>query len=180
MDILKDFRKHFLVTSLLLIAIGIFLLMKPATALNLVCYALGAVIIVYGLFKMICYLMNREYSFFQYDLFTGIIALLLGVFLLVKPHVLASVLPVVLGIFLFLDGVMKLQNALDLKKSDYDKWWSILVFSLILGVLGILLLFNPFSAITTVVMVIGASLVADGIINLISTYCISKRIKEIE
>lgn len=179
MEILKDFKKHFVLVSILYIVLGIVLIIWPSLSLKLVCYFFGIMTVLYGVVQLFRYFsINKEFRTFQLDLFVGIICLVFGVFALAKPSIVASILPVIVGIFFLMEAVIKIQNALGLKKGGYDQWWTALAVSVLVAVLGILLLINPFSAMKTFVIVIGICLIADGAASFWSVYCVSKRVKE--
>ncbi len=58
----------------------------------------------------------------QLTLISGIICLALGAFLLLRSDIVASVLPVVFGLFVIFDAIARVQNALDLRRCGYDSW----------------------------------------------------------
>ena len=110
----------------------------------------------------------------------GIIAVALGIMMLIRPQYIVSILPILLGIFIILSSIMKIQNAIDLKRVDYPRWWLILVFALISIALGAILIWNPFAAASTLMMFVGASLCADGIMSLWSMFCLTRSVRRVE
>ena len=65
--------------SALYLGLGVFLLMKPTTALNIVCYALGAVVLACAAVQLIRYFVVERGVFqSQLTLISGIICLALG------------------------------------------------------------------------------------------------------
>ena len=51
--------------------------------------------------------------------------------------------------------------AFDLKKFEYSNWWQMLIVAFILLGCGLLLVFNPFEALSVSVQIIGAILIVD-------------------
>ena len=100
--------------------------------------------------------------------------------MLIRPQYIVSILPILLGIFIILSSIMKIQNAIDLKRVDYPRWWLILVFALISIALGAILIWNPFAAASTLMMFVGASLCADGIMSLWSMFCLTRSVRRVE
>ena len=96
----------------------------------------------------------------------GVITAGLGLFTLARPAVVASFLPVVFGLFILIDGCSRIGTALDLARRKGDKWWLLLLLSLLSIGLGLLLLFNPFGAAVSAVMLCGVLLIAEGAVNL--------------
>ena len=78
----------------------------------------------------------------------------------------ASFLPIVFGIFIVVDGLSRIGSAIDLAKRKGQKWWVLLLLSIVSVVLGILLVLHPFGAAVSVVMVCGILLIVEGAMNL--------------
>lgn len=163
----KNLKLSFIVSSILYMALGIVLLIWPTTSLKVICYAFGGITLLYGLFRLAGYLSNRENSsVLQADTFIGILMLGLGIFLLLTPNTILSILPIVLGLFIIFNSIIKLQYAFELKADFYDKWWILLFLGIITAALGTLIAVNPFSSMEITVMAMGSVLVADGISNI--------------
>ena len=169
----KKLKWNLVLMSVLYLGLGIFLVMKPGTALNIVCYALGGVVLACAAVQLIRYFVVERGVFqSQLTLISGIVCLALGAFLLLRSDIVVSVLPVVFGLFVIFDAIARVQNALDLRRCGYDSWKGFLllpVLSVVLGVvLGVVLIVNPFGAMETLVMAIGIILIVEGAINLLS------------
>ncbi len=164
---LRNLKFSFIISSLAYIILGAVLLVWPNTSLKVICYAFGGITLFYGLLRFTNYLGNRENSsIFQGDLFWGIIMMGLGIFLLIKPDIVHSILPIVIGLFIIFNSIIKLQHAFELKFSHYEKWWILLFIGLFTTIIGTVIAFNPFKAMETTMKVIGISLVCDGLANI--------------
>ena len=149
----KKLKWNLVLMSVLYLGLGIFLVMKPGTALNIVCYALGGVVLACAAVQLIRYFVVERGVFqSQLTLISGLVCLALGAFLLLRSDVVVSVLPIVFGLFVIFDAIARVQNALP-------------VLSVVLGVV---LIVNPFGAMETLVMAIGIILIVEGAINLLS------------
>ena len=169
----KKLKWNLVLMSVLYLGLGIFLVLKPGTALNIVCYALGGVVLACAAVQLIRYFVVERGVFqSQLTLISGIVCLALGAFLLLRSDIVVSVLPVVFGLFVIFDAIARVQNALDLRRCGYDSWKGFLllpVLSVVLSVvLGVVLIVNPFGAMETLVMAIGIILIVEGAINLLS------------
>lgn len=181
MEILRDFKRHFILVSVLYLILGIILIIWPATSLTVVCYVLGAIMILYGLLQVVRYFsLDKEFRIFKLDLFIGIVSLVFGIFTLVSPGMIISILPVIVGIFFLVEAVIKIQNAVELNRAGFDNWWLVLLVGILVAALGVLLLINPFAAMTTFVMVIGICLIVDSAASIWSVYCVSKRVRQVQ
>ena len=87
----KKLKWNLVLMSALYLGLGVFLLMKPTTALNIVCYALGAVVLACAAVQLIRYFVVERGVFqSQLTLISGIICLALGAFLILRSDMLKN------------------------------------------------------------------------------------------
>ena len=147
--------------------LGLLLLALPEVSILWICYAFGAVVLITGVVCLIQYARIRGSGFAApFLLVGGIITAALGLFTLAQPRTVASFLPVVFGLFILVEGCSRIGAALDLAKRKADKWWVLLLLSLLSIALGLLLLFDPFEAAVSAVMLCGVLLIVEGALNL--------------
>lgn len=164
---LRYVKSGMMLLSIAYIVIGMMLLIMPQTSLLWICYAFGAVVLITGIVCLIQYARIRGTGFTApFMLVGGVITAGLGIFTLAKPQVVASFLPIVFGIFIVVDGLSRIGSAIDLAKRKGQKWWVLLLLSIVSVVLGILLVLHPFGAAVSVVMVCGILLIVEGAMNL--------------
>jgi uncharacterized membrane protein HdeD (DUF308 family) len=80
----------------------------------------------------------------------------------------------VLGIVVIIDGILKMQYALDFRKLNQQYWWLEFICAVIMVVLGVVVIINPFTAVATVMRFVGIVFIIEGAMDLISIFCISK------
>ena len=164
---LRYVKSGMMLLSIAYIVIGMMLLIMPQTSLLWICYAFGAVVLLTGIVCLIQYARIRGTGFTApFMLVGGVITAGLGIFTLAKPQVVASFLPVVFGIFIVVDGLSRIGSAIALAKRKGQKWWVLLLLSIVSVALGILLVLHPFGAAVSVVMVCGILLIVEGAMNL--------------
>ena len=164
---LRYVKSGMMLLSIAYIVIGMMLLIMPQTSLLWICYAFGAVVLITGIVCLIQYARIRGTGFTApFMLVGGVITVGLGIFTLAKPQVVASFLPIVFGIFIVVDGLSRIGSAIDLAKRKGQKWWVLLLLSIVSVALGILLVLHPFGAAVSVVMVCGILLIVEGAMNL--------------
>lgn len=153
--------------SLAFLVLGVLLLVMPQTSLLWICYAFGAVVLVTGIVCLIQYARVRGSGFAApFLLVGGVITAALGLFTLAQPQTVASFLPVVFGLFILVEGCSRIGAALDLARRKAAKWWVLLLLSLLSIALGLLLLFDPFEAAVSAVMLCGVLLIVEGALSL--------------
>lgn len=167
---LKQAKNSFLFMSVLYIILGLVLLVWPDRFLTWGCYALGAVVLLYGMSRIISYMANKDLvSYLNADLVVGIIVVAIGLFLLIRPGIFISVLPIVFGLFIIFNGIVKLQSAFDLKRLDYERWWSIFIMAGLSVLLGLFIIWNPFETAALTARIIGVVLIIEGIASMGTT-----------
>ena len=165
----KKLKWNLIVMSVLYLALGIFLLMVPGTALNVVCYALGGVVLLGAVIQLVRYfLVERGIFQSQLTLISGLVCLALGGFLILRSDIVVRILPIVFGLFVIFDSLGRVQSALELRRCGYGSWKGFLLLALLSVVLGVVMIVDPFGAMETLVMAIGVILIIEGALNLLS------------
>lgn len=165
---MKNFRKTFPISSVAFILVGLALLLWPEASLRVVCGLFGLVILMKGVGSIYSFLKAEVRGFFSYfGWLFGAAAVALGIFLLIRPQTVVSILPILVGLFVIMDGVMRVQSAFELRAEGYDHWWSLLILALVSVVLGAVMLWNPFGTVELLVMAIGVILMVEGALNLV-------------
>ena len=135
----KKLKWNLILMSLLYLALGIFLLMVPGTALNVVCYALGGVVLACAAVQLVRYFVVERGVFqSQLTLISGLVCLALGAFLIIRSDVVVRVLPIVFGLFVIFDSLGRIQNALELRRCEYSSWKIFLLLAVLEGALNLL------------------------------------------
>ena len=164
---MKNLKWNLILMSLLYLALGIFLLAVPGTALNIVCYALGAVVLLCAAVQLVRYFTASHKVFqSQFTLISGLVCLGLGGVLLLRSDIVVRILPVVFGLFVLFDSLGRIQSALELRRCGYASWKWFILLALLSVVLGGIMIFDPFAAMETLVMGIGIILIVEGAFNL--------------
>lgn len=182
-NLLRSVKTRLVITALVVIAIGVLFVLKPGTSGTWICYIVGAALCVSGVVRFITYFLGDfRKNFGSFDLVWGAALLLCGVYILVRPSLLYGLLTTAFAIFLVVDGVLKLQYAIDLYRMKAKGWWFVLAVALVMGVLGVVALFNPFATMVTLMTFLGITLIADGVMDLVSiayVHAVAKRVEQV-
>lgn len=164
MKLLKKLKTNIVISAVLCILLGIVLVVWPDLSMQVVCTAIGAILLIGGGVRLAVYFSVKDGSVYaQMNLIMGIILAVVGVWILLQPDKVMAIIPIIVGIVIVLHGINNLQQALTLFKEKYDKWWVALILGLLTVGFGVLLICRPFEALETVVMMIGIFLIYDGI-----------------
>ena len=169
MKAIKYLKSVFVAVSVFIIAMGVCLLIWPDISVGVICTVTGVIAVLYGVVKLIGYFSNDLYRLaFQFDLAVGVLTIVLGALVLLYPQGIIGVLPVLAGVFILVESVLRLQTSIDAKHFGMRRWWTILILSLGGTALGILLLLHPFEGGRVLVRMMGLTLAIDGAENLLA------------
>lgn len=167
---MKNLKWNLVFLSFVYLALGAFLLLQPGIALNIVCYALGALVLLCAAVQLVRYFVAERGLFqSQITLVSGIVCLALGAFLILRSDVVIRILPILFGLFVVFDSLGRIQSALELRRCEYPSWKGVLLLALLSVVLGVIMIVNPFGTMETLVMAIGIILLIEGALNLLTT-----------
>lgn len=175
----REVKKSFCILSVAYLVIGMVLLLWPDISVHTFCFVFGIGMIIFGGAYLIIYFTKDKYMrVMQPDLVVGVVCTATGAYILMKMEYMLELIPFAMGIVALLGGIVKIQSSLDLRRLNAARWYIMLVWSLVLLVLGIILIANPFDEQQElVVMLIAVSLLLDGIGNLVSIFWTGIRLK---
>ncbi len=164
---------------LIMLVLGVLFLVFPEKAQKTLAYIIALAFVVLGVIKILSYFSKPKedaYGYMEYKSKSVIvIGVLYIVFAALIAKVLMSVIPVLLGIIIILNGIIKLQYAFEVKKNFSEGGWEfMMITSVIMIVIGAVILFNPFSTNNLIIRIIGGVLVFESIIDLIASCKYSK------
>ena len=163
----------YIVISAALCILGIMLIAIPDFSASLFGVICGILLILFGIVRLTGYFSRDLYRLaFQYDLPLGILLVIMGIVMLTHPSSLVTS-----GVFILSDGLFKIQIAWDSRKFGITKWWLILTFAIVTGICGLLLLLRPGEGSRILMIVLGITLLSEGILNFSTVLSAVKIIK---
>ena len=162
-------KVSFLLAAILYVILGLVLLLWPGVSAVVFCYAFGGVLLAYGVVTVVSFfLRDSRQGSFVFELLLGIIAAALGLLFLLRPAIVATILPVILGLFIVVDGLVNLKRALELRRMAYVRWNIPLWLSVGSVALGAFIVFQP----------LGAVLIYEGVSDLWTIFRVTQWTKE--
>lgn len=156
-----------IIVSVLVCALGVFMMLRPEASAYALSIACGVIFILLGIMKLVGYFSKDLYRLaFQYDLAFGLLVIAVGVVILSRPGEMMGLMCVILGLCILADGLFRVQTALNAKHFGLPLWWLILVWAIVTGIMGFLLLLRPGIGGRALMIFMGAALVAEGLLNI--------------
>ena len=160
-------KAGYIVMSLVFCGAGVLFIAEPELSAVVIGRVLGAAMILFGAVKLVGYFSKDLFRLaFQYDLGFGLLLIALGVLVIAKPAGVLDFLFIALGIAILADGLFKVQIAMDSKRFGISAWWLTLLLAIITGIVGLALVFRPWDSAQLLTVLLGAALLAEGILNL--------------
>ena len=173
---IKVARTGYIIMSIIFYMSGIVYMLFPKISFWVLCIFSGMVLIVYGVIKIIGYFSDDLYCLaFQYDLAGGLFLIVLGGIVLGCNRRLSGYMPAGLGGLVLLDSLLTMQTAREAKQFGLKTWKMILVFSIVAGIFGALIIINPFQRIDATHVLVGVTLLAEGAMKHCVVTCTVKR-----
>ena len=177
----EDFKKNLMLMALLYVVLGVVLIIWPDVTNVVLSYIAGGALALAGIIRLIRYFVSDvQLGQLRYDFVGGAALLGAGVFVLMRPSALIAVFPTLLGLAVVLGGALKLQQAIDLYRAAYRYWWVILLIAAGAVVFGVVLLLNPFTVASTLVMLLGVAFLYNGLADFWVVSRISAQVKRIK
>lgn len=178
LEYVKKYERNSILTSILMAIVAILLITMPKTVLNTVIIVLGVIGLIDGAFHTISYVITKkEMKVFSNELFQGILEVIAGILLLKFKANIISIVPIIIGIWIIIEGIMKFQLSFNLRTLIDSKWILLLIFSIVSVILGVLIIINPFNTVMTLTVISGIFLLATAICNLIESIYVLIKLK---
>ncbi|MDO4460356.1 MAG: DUF308 domain-containing protein [Clostridia bacterium] len=162
----EKLRSMLFAVSALQIGLGVFITMQPLTSATILVYVFAAIIFCFGLVDLIVFLVNKEdRAHLAFQLARAVLFFILAIFMAVRAAYVSAFLPFLFGLVLIIDGLSKIVTAFEIK-ANIKSWKSVLVLGLIVLVVGVVILLDPFKIVKVTMMIIGISLICDGMFNI--------------
>ena len=169
----------YIVLSVVRCALGVWFILCPEMSVSAIGITMGIVMILFGAVKLVGYFSKDLFRLaFQHDLAMGILQLVLGCVLIFRASPVINILCALLGVYVLADALVKVQIAVDSRAFGLEKWWMILTSAIVTGVLGVLLVLRPSESAQALMILLGVSLITEGVMNMITVLVSVKMLRD--
>lgn len=177
-DIFNKTTNSIIISNIVLCLIGLIVSINPNFSISTVGIITSIYLIAHGLFLIIVDLKVSEFYIPFDGIIPGILSIVLGILLLIKPDLLATILTISMGIWICLSSISIIKLSLAIKSND-SFWLLLFILGIIDLIVGCLVIINPFDVSISIVVFIGIMVIIHSILNIIDMLIIKRDVKKI-
>ena len=165
-ELFQKIKKESMITSIICIVFGVMFCIWPGTILVTLCRIAGFVLLVAGIVLLIQGIRIQEMLGRSVRLLPAGVCVVIGIWILAKPGVFVSLIPILIVFMLAYHGVKDLIFSLEVKKGDSPRWWLGLLVAIATIIIGVILMLHTWLALEIGMMAVGIILIYDGVSGL--------------
>lgn len=167
MDKQKRLKTSFLLSAVIYVTFGLVLALQPNKTVNVVCYLGSALVLAIGIYYIFQYFRKSITGYAEgKPLVNGLFFMGISVYAFFNIGKIMAAIPVILSFAIIYNGLIKLNQSLDMQKLSYKNWWYVLVLAAVGAIYGAIMLVNPFGEMKNL-LYIGIGLVYSGVSDLV-------------
>jgi uncharacterized membrane protein HdeD (DUF308 family) len=171
--VLQSSPQNSAIRGILTIGAGILFLTIPGLTLKSVIMTIGAIIVMNGILGWLFTWVRNKNQTSSYKSYPGFFSLILGSLFLIAPLAIVKIFGFFFGSIFFFLGVLQFMGAMGtLSRSFWS--WLFLLFSVLMTLAGLFLLFKPIESAENILTFFGAVLIVYGIFELLKAWRIKK------
>lgn len=179
-DLLKKVFLMSLVSSILFFVFGLLLFLQADAVIKTVSVMIGIILVGLGVVPIVNYFKTRNAGFFSNTgLLYGIFSVVAGFIILFNSDILATIIPILSGVWVIVNSVNKIQISMELRDEKVDFWIVSFIFSLLMLVVGAFLIINPLKSSLYVTQTIGIVIMVYAALDIIDTIVIKVKAKKV-
>ena len=176
--IFKKTTNSIICSSIIACIIGLIMIINPNMSIKTIGIIISIYIILHGLALIVLDITSNSYYVPFDGILSGILSVVLGIVLLGNPNILSTIFTIAIGIWIALSSVNSIKMAMALRKED-SPWVLLLLLGIVDLIVGIIVVFNPFSASLSITVFAGIMIVIHSIISIVDMIVIKKDAKKI-
>lgn len=165
---LSKIKRSSIMTSIILVAVGIVMIMCPARYVDSLVSVLGYGMVIFAAVMMLNFISAKK-SLINYIKFAGaLVMMLLGISVLVFDNIVL-IIGIVFGLILIGDGILTIINTvLYVRRAQRKGWWFLVLLSVLMIAAGLVILINPWwNEPTKLFDVIGGMLLFSSLVSIV-------------
>lgn len=179
----KEYFKKVKLTSVILCLLyfffGLSLIIWPNATKITIISLLGGIIVLYGIISIVNYFL---YGYEPFGFVCGFMQISVGILILSFAKVLANaqILAFIFGFIFIINSIFKMQSSFDYRRLGSKTWWIEMLFGVVMFILGIVILCNPFVSEKWLLLFLGIAIIIDSIFQLVSIFVVAIKARKIK
>ena len=161
--------------SAIVIAVGVLWIAMPDRSADVLCVVFGCSLLAIGITVFVKSVLYGG-LFTSTAIVLSISLTVTGIFCLVNPYVIQSILTVLFGLFILLDSAQGLADGIDCARAGISGWVILVITSALSMVLGIIIMF--YTTFESVMIITGIALIVEGVRRLVITLTFSAKVNK--
>ena len=161
--------------SVIVIAVGVLCIAMPDRSADVLCIVFGCSLLAIGITVFVKSVLYGG-LFTSTAIVFSISLTVTGIFCLVNPYVIQSILTVLFGLFILLDSAQGLADGIDCARAGISGWVILVITSALTMLLGIIIMF--YTTFESVMIITGIALVVEGVRRLVITLTFSAKVNK--
>lgn len=174
-EIFSNYFKMSYVISTIFLLLGILLCFDPEGIIATISILIGVIILIFGIFEIGLYVGTLSHT----SLVVGIFSFISGIVFLLNTNILATLIPVVIGIAMIIHGVKKLEIASVFKEQNLSNWTHMFIAAIATLVCGIVFIINPIMGAIITTQIVGLLIVIYSITTIVDNIIFKEKFKKI-
>ena len=163
-EFLKQIKADYVLSSIVCIVLGVIFVVWRGGVIDVIGTILSIGMILIGIIYLGSFILSL--ATFGASTIVGILILAVGIWFLIQPSMIVSLIPMIIGVGLIFHGIRGITEALNARKYGYEKWGMNLTFAIICLVFGLICVFCPLGVLKKFIMLVGIILIIAGGMNL--------------
>ena len=175
---MRSILRNYIVDAILLILLGIFMLIRPFQAMEIVIRLVGVVLLIMGATKVVLFFRYREEGS-VWSLLVGIVQIIAGIVLLARPGQFVGIYTLSWGIIIAYGAVVSLVELIRVRKYDVSLYTPAICLALVTLVLAVIVILHPAFIAAYITQLIGISVIVEGVSLLLAVTRVKRDIREL-
>lgn len=170
---LKPSDKDINILAISYVVFGLIICLFNVSILTMAIRVFGTITLLISGYLLYTYFVQRISTSIS-PLFIGLPGLLISILMIFSPESVLAMLPILVGFLLIINSIIHMQKSLVLKDYGYPRWNVNLIFSILVLITGVVLLFQPIQSLSIIMQILGIALITEAIFMLINQHILKK------
>jgi uncharacterized membrane protein HdeD (DUF308 family) len=170
-----------LLAGIVLMIMGVWVIAEPSTSYLSLCTLFSLGMVATGVLEILFAINNHRYYYgWIWTIASGLIDMLLGIYLIATPEISITFLPVIAGLWMLLKGFTAMKNAWDLRSFGFFEWGWVFFIGIMIIILAIMIITDPAFGAFNIILWTGFAFIFAGIFRIYIAFRLKKFKKELE